>query len=163
MGHSLNLLLHTRPDDVVQGVKVWRWWQLKLTKTSIFTENPNQSKLLEISLFKTIFKTAYLSQFSTYRYETPLFWILTGRRFQRWVKRRHTPIQSRDIEQNVKVILPFLIPRSLILTIFTFCSISLDWMGVGRCSTHRWRRLLVRISKSGASYLYVENWLKYTV
>ena len=95
-----------------------------------FYGKSKKSKFLGISLLQAIFQTAYLSQFSTYRHETTLFGIVASRRFQRGVKRRPTPIQSRDIEQNVKVILPFLIPRSLILTIFTFCSISLDWIGV---------------------------------
>ena len=106
---------------------------------------------------------AYLSQFSTYRYVTPLFGILTSRRLKQGVKRRSKPIQSRDIEQNVKVILTFLIARSLILTTFTFCSISLDWIGVGRRFTPCWKHLLVRIPKSGISYLYIKNWLSYAV
>ena len=157
------LLPHTRPGAVVQGVEVWRWRRPEVTKTSISRENPKKSKFLGISLLSTIFKTAYHSQFLTCWYKTTLFGIVTSRHFQQGVKRPPTPIQSRDIEQNVKVILPFLMPHDLIPTIFTFCSISLQWMGVWRRFTHRWKRLLVTIPKSVVSYLYVENWLRYAV
>ena len=51
MGHSLNLLLHTREGAVVQGVEVCRWRRTEVTKTSIFTENPQKSNFLGISLF----------------------------------------------------------------------------------------------------------------
>ena len=83
------------------------------------------------SMVKKYFKTAYLSQFLTYRYETSLFGIVTSRRFQRLVN-RHTPIHCRDIEQNVKIvgIRSRGIKNGKIT--FTFCSMSLDWMGLER-------------------------------
>ena len=110
-----------------------------------------------------VFKTAYLSQFSTYRYETPLFGILTSRRFQRGVKHRPTPIQSRDIERNVRMVRIRIRPNKNGKITFTFCSISLDWMGVGQHFTPRWKLLVVRILKSGVSYLCVKNWLRYAI
>ena len=101
----------------------------------------------------TNFKREYLSQFSTYWYKTPLFGIVRSRCFLRGVKRRSRPTQSREIEQNVKKN----------WTTFTFCSISLDWVGQERCFTPHKKHLLLTIPKSGVSYLYVENWLRHAV
>ena len=96
----------------------------------------------------TNFKKAYLSQFSTYRYKTPLFGIVRSRCLSQGVKCCSSPTQSRDIEQNVKKV----------RITFTFCLISLYWVGrFTPCKKH----LLLTILKSGVSYLYVENWLRY--
>ena len=83
----------------------------------------------------------YLSQFSTYRYETALFGIVRSKCSKRGVRRRSKPTQSRDIEQNVKKISIFLM----------FCSISLDWVGLEQRFTPRKKHLLLTIPKSGVS------------
>ena len=116
------------------------------------------------SMVKKYFKTAYLSQFLTYIYETPLFGIV-GKRCLLWdVKRRSRPTQSRDIEQNVKIV------RISVCPLFDFCDylhvfINISWLGWPRTTFHPVRKmlLLLTIPKSGVSYLYVKKWLRYAI
>ena len=53
--------------------------------------------------------------------------------------------------------------QTLILAIITFCSISLDWMGLERRFTPPKKHLLLTIPKRGVSYMYIKNWLRYAV
>ena len=53
--------------------------------------------------------------------------------------------------------------QTLILPIFTICTISLYWVGLEQCFIPRKKYLLLTNPKSGLSYLYVKNWLRYAV